>query len=136
MVTVRTCKGRKQDGQTCGAPPVHESGLCFWHDPDYTAEAKEAQRIGGMRHRTEATISAAYDFEGLRTVDQIWRFIELAAIGTLRLENGAVRNRTMGSLSQIAMKLLGIGEYEERMLALETALTPRLAKPSKPARRQ
>jgi hypothetical protein len=101
---------------------MRESGLCFWHDPDYAAEAKEAQRIGGMRHRTEATIAAAYDFEGLRTVDQIWRFIELGAIDTLRLDNSPIRNRTIGTLSQIAMKLLGIGEHEERLKAIEQAL--------------
>ena len=107
---------------------MRDSGLCFWHDPDYATEAKEAQRIGGLRRRTEATVAAAFDFEGLRTVDQIWRFIELAAIDTLRLENGAVRNRTMGSLSQIAMKLLGIGEHEERLRAIESVLAPKLRK--------
>jgi hypothetical protein len=121
-----TCSGTKSNGELCRATPMRDSGLCFWHDPDYAAEAKEAQRIGGLRRRTEATISAAFDFEGLRTVDQIWRFIELAAIDTLRLENGAVRNRTMGSLSQIAMKLLGIGEHEERLRAIEDVLGPKL----------
>lgn len=105
---------------------MRESGLCFWHDPDYAAEAKEAQRIGGLRRRTEATVAAAYDFEGLRTVEQIWRFLETTAIDTLRLENGVNRNRTLASLTQIAIKLLGIGEHEERIRALEGALGPRL----------
>jgi hypothetical protein len=103
------------------------SGLCFWHDPEYAAEAKEAQRIGGLRHRTEATVSAAYDFAGLRTVDDVWRFLEMAAIDTLRLENGVNRNRTMGSLAQLSIKLLGVGEHEDRIRALEAALGPRFA---------
>jgi len=117
-----TCGARKANGELCRATPMRESGLCFWHDPDYAAEAKEAQRIGGMRRRTEATIAAAYDFEGLRTVDQIWRFIELGAIDTLRLDNSPTRNRTIGTLSQIAMKLLGIGEHEDRLKAIEQVL--------------
>ena len=123
-----TCSGQKSNGEPCQATPMRDSGLCFWHDPDVAAEAKEAQRIGGLRRRTEATISAAYDFEGLRTIDQIWRFIELAAIDTLRLDNGVNRNRTMGSLAQLSMKLLGIGEHEERIQSLEAALGPRLVR--------
>ena len=123
-----TCSGQKSNGEPCQATPMRGSGLCFWHDPAYAAEAKEAQRIGGLRPRTEATVAAAFDFEGLRTVDQIWRFIEMAAIDTLRLDNGVNRNRTMGSLGQLAMKLLGFGEHEDRIQALEAALGPRLVK--------
>src|ERR1700674_2461851 len=121
-----TCSSQKSNGERCQATPVRLSGLCFWHDPDYAAEAKEAQRIGGLRNRTEATVAAAFGFEGLRTIDQIWRFIELAAIDTLRLDNGVNRNRTMGSLAQLAIKLLGVGEHEERIRALEDAFGPRL----------
>jgi hypothetical protein len=121
-----TCGGQKGNGDLCQATPMRGSGLCFWHDPDYAAEAKEAQRIGGLRHRTEATVAAAYNFEGLRTIDQIWRFIEMAAIDTLRLDNGVNRNRTMGSLAQLGMKLLGIGEHEDRIRAIESVLGTRL----------
>lgn len=128
MVTLRSCKAGKQDGSPCGSPPMHDGEFCYMHDPEHAQEMQEARRLGGLRRRTEATVSVAYDFRGLRTVDDIWRFLELAGIDTLRLENSVNRNRTMGALAQLAMKLLGVGEHEDRIRALEGALGPRLLK--------
>ena len=96
----------------------------------------EARKVGGSRRRNEAAVAVTYDIEGLQSVEQVRRLVEVAMFDTLALGNGVSRNRTLAYLAQTALKLLGVGEYEERMLALETALTPRLAKPVKPARRR
>ena len=68
------------------------------------------------------TVSGVYDFDGLLTVNQIRRLVEVAAVDTLGLENSIARARTLGFLAQVAMNLLEKGELEERVTNLEAAL--------------
>ena len=86
----------------------------------------EASRLGGLRRRKEKAVSAAYEIEGLATVEQIRRLLEIAVTDTLGLENTVARARTLAYLAQSATKLLEIGSFEERLAALEAALGPRL----------
>ena len=102
------------------------SGLCFWHDPDHASGAAEARRLGGLRRRKESTVSGAYDFDGLDTVPKITRLLEIAVVDTLSQENSLSRSRTLAYLAQMALKALEVGEHEERLGALESALGPRL----------
>jgi hypothetical protein len=48
--------------------PLHDDPDCFAHDPERTAKATEARRIGGLRRREEGAIAVAYDLPGLDTV--------------------------------------------------------------------
>ena len=48
--------------------PLHDDPDCFAHDPERTAKAAEARRIGGLRRREESAIAVAYDLPGLDTV--------------------------------------------------------------------
>lgn len=96
------------------------------HDPEIAAEVQEGRRLGGLRRKREGTVSAAYDFEGLETIPQIRRMVEVAAVDTLTLENSIQRNRTLGQLAQVAVMLLEKGEHEERIEAIESVLGPRL----------
>jgi hypothetical protein len=70
--------------------------------------------------------SGAYDFEGLGNVAQIRRLLEIAALDALSLENSIARSRTLAYLAQVAVKLLEVGELEERVRELESVLFPRL----------
>jgi hypothetical protein len=91
----------------------------------------EARRLGGIRRRREKTVSAAYDFEGLGTVQQIQRIVEIAVLDTLGLENTIARARTLAYLAQIGLKALEVAEFDERVQALEAAMMPRLKKDRK-----
>jgi hypothetical protein len=86
----------------------------------------EARRLGGLRRRREKTVSGAYDFEGLGDVGQIRRLLEIAVLDTLSLENSVARSRTLAYLAQVALKTLEVGEFEERLEALEATMGPRL----------
>ena len=125
MVTKRVCRGLKADGSSCGMPPLRQSEFCLAHDPDHSEEAQEARRLGGQRRRRETIVSAVYDFEGLGSIPQVRRLLEVAAVDTLGLENSVARNRTLASLAQAAVGLLEKGEFEERLDALEEVLQPR-----------
>ena len=95
------------------------------HSPDHAEEVAEARRLGGLRRRREVAVSGAYEFEGLQTVDQIRRLVAVAVVDTLSLENSIARSRTLAYLAQTALRLLEVGELEERVATLEASVLPR-----------
>ena len=122
----RLCRGKNESGEPCGQPPLREGELCFWHDPAHAEEAAEARRFGGLRRRRERAVEGAYDIEGLEDVPAIRRLVEVAALDTLSLENSILRARTLISAALAAAKLLEVGEFEERLSALEATVAPRV----------
>ena len=123
MLASRTCKAETQQSGRCGANPQREKDYCFWHDPENAEEMAEARRLGGLRRRREKAVSGAYDIEGLENVGQIRRLLEVAVMDTLSLENSVARARTLAYLAQTALKTLEVGEFEERLRALESTVS-------------
>ncbi len=118
-VRERVCKAVKDNGSQCEAAPLTDGEHCFWHSPEHAEEVAEAGRLGGLRRRKEKAVSGAYDIEGLETVSEIRRLIEIAVLDTLGLENSIARSRTLAYLAQVALKALEVGAFEERLRALE-----------------
>ena len=125
MLVNRHCQHPMPDGSFCRAAPLREGKYCLFHSPDHAKEADEARRLGGLRRRREVAVAGAYDFQGLSTVTDIRRLLEVATLDTLSLENSVARARTLAYLAQTALKLLEIGEIEERLRALEAAVSSR-----------
>ncbi len=96
---------------------------------------RAARQLGGSRRRKEAALAIAFDFQGLTTIDDIRRLIEVAIVDAFALEPSIARVRALAYLAQIAAGLLEKGELADRMAALEAALGPRLVKPEHPKRR-
>ena len=71
MVLQRRCKVVKENGEPCRSAPLKDSDYCWMHDPEHAEEVAEARRLGGLRRRREATVSGAYELEGLGSVEQI-----------------------------------------------------------------
>ncbi len=92
------------------------------HSPEYAEEIGEARRLGGLRRRREVAVAGAYEFNGLETVADLRRLLQIAALDTLGLENSIARARTLGYLVGVAGKLLETGELEQRLAALEAAV--------------
>ena len=92
------------------------------HSPEYAEDMAEARRLGGLRRRREVAISGAFDFVGLLTVADIRRLLEVAVLDTLGLENSIARARTLAYLATTAIKLLEVGELEQRLASLEAAI--------------
>jgi hypothetical protein len=122
----RTCKETGKDGQPCRATPQREKDLCFWHDPEHEQEAKEARRLGGIRRRREGLVQGTYDFSGLSSIVELRRLLEIVAVDTLALDNSVARARTMVAIVQAAAKLLELGDFEERLAAIESVMESRL----------
>ena len=128
MVLNRICSFRKQDGERCRSTPMRDSDLCFWHDPDHAEEAEKARSLGGQRRRREKITEGAYEIDGIDALSLAERIVKIAIVDTLSLENSVNRNRTLISASIALAKLTEVGEQEERLAAVESALGPRLVK--------
>jgi hypothetical protein len=113
------------DGRSCRAGPQRERPYCFAHDPERATEAAEARRLGGLRRRKEGTIAVAYNLPGLDTVDGIRRLLEIVSTDGLGMENGVPRLRALISTAVAATNLLKVGEFEERLTALEATVGQR-----------
>ncbi len=118
----RACNALKEDGSPCQAQPLRDGELCLMHSPEHAKEVAEARRLGGLRRRKEQTVASAYDFQGLGTVSEIRRLVEVAAVDTLSLENSLGRSRALAYLAQVSVNLLEKGELESRLEALEDTL--------------
>ena len=121
----RRCQAIADGGGPCNAPPLRDGDHCFWHDPDTEGDAQEARRLGGLRRRREATLAGVYDFNGLATIGDIRRLLEIAVTDTLELSNSVARSRTLAYLTQTALRCLEASELDARLAALETAVEPR-----------
>ena len=111
----RGCTGFKENAQPCHAPKLRDSDYCLMHSPEHAAEAAEARRLGGLRRRREVAVTGAYEFPGLQRVTDIRRLLEIAVLDTLGLENSIARARTLAYLAMTAIKLLEVGELEQRI---------------------
>ncbi len=129
MVVKRTCSFRKEDGHPCSVAPLQGSNFCLMHDPEHAQEVAEARRLGGLRRRKEGTVAGAYEFNGLGTVADIRRVLEIAVLDTLSLENSIARSRTLAYIAQVALRALEVGELEDRVRALEAVVRLRPQRP-------
>jgi hypothetical protein len=132
-MTGRSCTGITEGGSACRQAPLSDSDYCFWHSPEHAQEAAEARRLGGLRRRREGTLSGAYDFVGLGSITDLRRLLEIAALDALGLENSIARARAITAIVQVGARLLEVGEFEERLEALEGVVQPR---PQSAARRR
>jgi len=78
--------------------------------------------LGGLRRRREVAVSGAYQFAGLQTVADIRRILEIGVLDTQGLENSIARARTLAYSAMTAIKLLEVGELEQRLATLEAAV--------------
>jgi hypothetical protein len=120
------CKAKTDKGESCRAMPMRERDYCVFHDPDHAEVVAQARSAGGQRRKREATLATAYDFQGLTSIDEIRRLVEVAAYDALGLDNSINRVRALGYLAQVATTLLEKGEHEDLARAIEAALGPRL----------
>ena len=125
MSLKRTCRAVTSTGSPCRQAPQLDSDLCFWHDPTNEKEAAEARRLGGLNRKRAYTLQEVYDVEGLETVAELRRILQVALIGELGLENSHNRSRTLIALVSTAARLHEVGELEARVEELEGVLGQR-----------
>ncbi len=125
VLTHFRCAAKNSSGEPCGAPPVHDGGFCFWHDPDSAADASEAQHLGGLRRRRDQVVRSAHDIESLDSVSAIRHVVEIVLTDGLQLPNTPARLRVLLAAAVAATHLLEVRELEQSVEALEDALGSR-----------
>ncbi len=105
-MTARTCSATNKNGEPCGAPPLQDEKFCFLRSPKTAKEAAEAQRQGGLRKRREKVVSTVYDFEGLATIEDMRRVLEIVVTDALARDSSNGRDRVLISAVDKAAKLL------------------------------
>lgn len=123
---VRTCKTIRDNGELCRAAPLQDAEHCLMHSAEHAEQVQEGRRLGGQHRRREVLVACTYDFGGLRTADDIRRFLEVTVLQTFMLPNTVGRNRTLAYLAQVGVRLLECSEHETRLDDIEAALGPRL----------
>ena len=126
MVSRTRCRGITKGGERCLAPVLTGGEFCFFHDPDHTSDAAEARRLGGLRRRREGTLQGAYDLQGLTSIEDYYRLLEVVGYEALTLDNTVARGRLLLGVIQAGIKLREVGDLEERLAAVEAALGPRV----------
>src|SRR5271157_2517367 len=119
MLTERQCIFHLSSGRQCKAAALKDSEFCWVHSPERAKEVQEARRLGGLRRKRESTISGAYQFESLNSVEGIRRIVLIAVLDALSMENSMSRARTLAYLAQVALHMLEVGDIEARVEALE-----------------
>jgi len=119
VVVHRQCAFILRSGETCRMHPLQNSEFCWAHSAERKKEVQEARRLGGLRRKRESTISTAYQFESLSSVDSIRRIVLIAVLDALSMENSMARARTLAYLAQVALHMLEVGDIEQRVSALE-----------------
>ena len=122
MTSKHVCRAATTDGKHCPATPLRDEDYCFMHSPEHAAEAAEARRLGGLRHRREKTLSVAYDLESIGTVEGIVRVLDIALRDVLGLDNSVPRNRALIGVASAAARLLEVGDLAARVAGLEAAV--------------
>jgi hypothetical protein len=94
------------------------------HSPEHAKEVQDARRIGGLHRKREATLSAAFDFEGLETVEGIRRLLQIAATDALAMESSPARSRQLVYIALAALRVLEVRDFEQRLMGLEQSVSP------------
>ena len=123
-MTNRLCAFRFPNGESCHSPPLHDGDYCLMHSPEHAKEVQDARRIGGLHRKREITLSLAFDFEGLETVDGVRRLLQIAATDALAMESGPARCRQLVYVALAALRAMEVRDFEQRLKGLEQSVNP------------
>ena len=127
----RPCARTAGNGAPCRAAALVDGRYCFLHDPEHAEAAAAARRIGGLRRRRTASQTIAFDLGDIRSLDGLWRMLEVTIEDTLALDNGIARNRTLVYATSVAGRLLAGVDLDARVSALESTRPPQLDHPDR-----
>jgi hypothetical protein len=102
------------------------SDFCYWHDPGM-AEARRQSRAKGGRARHGRTVKppSGRDPVTVEVAGDVLPILERAINDVLALENSISRARAVGYLCGQVVKAFEVTELQERVEALEVALSKR-----------
>lgn len=123
------CEHVKPDDQRCRARPLPGSTFCYFHDPAKAGERQRARKQGGRaRSKKAACLGPGAPDEPLRTPADVSAFLARATNQVIRGELDPKIGNCAGYLVGLLLKSLEVGDLEERLAALEQALSQQQGK--------
>lgn len=115
------CGAQNRRGIQCRMAPLVGKKQCFIHDPESAPERARARLAGGHARRTPD--GERPNAVHLRTVPQIQAELEREYACTLMQENSARRATTVAALLALALRILEVGSFADRLTAVEARLS-------------
>jgi hypothetical protein len=119
------CKARTKNGQPCQAQAIKGSKFCFTHDPSSGAARAKARKRGGERRRVSHYGNDSVIPKEVKTLEDANKILAYTLAEVVPMENSIARARVLLALFDSFVKSFEIGELEQRLTALESALTTR-----------
>ncbi len=117
-MTAKTCKAKTKQGTRC-PNTAGASGYCFTHDPARKAERTAARKLGGLNRRRTAVTGEPVV---IVTARDVLKLVNAVIADTHRLDNSPARARVMLAAADAAIEALKVGEFEDRLAAIESIL--------------
>jgi hypothetical protein len=120
----KQCNAKKRNGEPCNAS-ANGTGFCFTHDATKGKERAIARRNGGLKRITPSVADKSLVPKETRTITDVMTILDYALQESLVLQNSIQRGRLLVSIAHGYIEALKVGEMEQRMEAVETALSLR-----------
>ena len=124
LMSKRQCQAIKRNGEPCNAA-ANETGFCFTHDATKGKERAIARRKGGLQRITPHVADASIVPKETRSIGGVMIILDYALQESLALSNSIQRGRLLVSIAHGYIEALKVGEMEQRLEAVETALQMR-----------
>jgi len=114
------CAYIKPNGEQCNANAIHESGLCFSHDPEYAKEKALAVANGGLNRKHYETYGEALTLETPQDIKKLLAEV-INQLWTGKMPSNQPAN-SIGFLSRCFLDAHEASEVEKRLDSLEDRL--------------
>ena len=124
MSDKKRCEGINKKGGQCRAFAT-ENGFCFMHDATKGKQRAIARRNGGLATKKPHFADASHLPSSIRNIESVLIVLDYALRESVGLDNSIQRGRLIVSIAHGFIEALKVGEIEQRMEAVETALSLR-----------
>lgn len=124
QMSKKQCQAKNRRGEPCSGS-ASDTGFCFTHDATKGKERATARRRGGLQRITPHVADAALVPRETRTIEGVMIILDYALQESLGLTNSIQRGRLLVSIAHGYIEALKVGEMEQRLEAVETALKMR-----------
>ncbi len=124
LMSKKQCRAKNKSGEPCQAS-ANETGFCFTHDATKGKERAIARRNGGLKRITPSVADKSLVPKETRSITDVMTILDYALQESLVLQNSIQRGRLLVSIAHGYIEALKVGEMEQRLEAVETALSLR-----------
>ncbi|NNE98003.1 MAG: hypothetical protein HKN25_03175 [Pyrinomonadaceae bacterium] len=120
----KQCSAFKKNGEKCNAF-ANKNGFCYMHDATKGKERAIARRSGGLATRKPHFANESTLPSEIRSIGGVLIVLDYTLKEIVGLDNSIQRGRLLVSIAHGYIEALKVGEMEQRLEAVEMALSLR-----------